>query len=37
MIATIPPQAMVKESLTRAFDEPHSGKVHHDARELFAK
>jgi len=26
---------MVKESLTRAFDELHSGKVHHDARKLF--
>ena len=24
-------QKMVKESLTRAFDELHSGKVHHDA------
>ena len=30
-------QKMVKESLTRAFDELHSGKVHHDARKLFAK
>ena len=30
-------KAMVKESLTRAFDELHSGKVHHDARKLFAK
>ena len=29
-------KAMVKESLTRAFDELHSGKVHHDARKLFA-
>ncbi len=28
-------QAMVRESLTRAFDELHSGKVHHDARNLF--
>ena len=28
-------QTMVKESLTRAFDELHSGKVHHDARKLF--
>lgn len=28
-------QAMVKESLTRAFDELHSGKVHHDARKIF--
>ena len=30
-------QKMVKESLTRAFDELHSGKVHHDARKLFSK
>lgn len=30
-------QQMVKESLTRAFDELHSGKVHHDARNLFKK
>ena len=30
-------QQMVKESLTRAFDELHSGKVHHDARNLFQK
>ena len=30
-------QMMVRESLTRAFDELHSGKVHHDARKLFAK
>ena len=28
-------QAMVKDSLTRAFDELHAGKVHHDARNLF--
>ena len=28
-------QQMVKESLTRAFDELHSGKAHHDARNLF--
>ena len=28
---------MVRESLTRAFDELHSGKVHHDARKLFAE
>ena len=27
-------KAMVKESLTRAFDELHSGKVHHNARNL---
>ena len=30
-------KAMVRESLTRAFDELHSGKVHHDARKLFTK
>lgn len=29
-------QKLVKESLTRAFDELHSGKVHHDARNLFS-
>ena len=28
-------EAMVKESLTRAFDELHTGKVHHNARKLF--
>ena len=28
-------KAMVKESLTRAFDELHSGNAHHNARELF--
>ena len=28
-------KAMVKDSLTRAFDELHSGNVHHDARNLF--
>ena len=28
-------QRMVKESLERAFDELHAGKVHHDARNLF--
>lgn len=28
-------QAMVKESLTRAFNELNSGNVHHDARRLF--
>ncbi len=28
-------KTMVRESLTRAFDELHSGKVHHDARKLF--
>ena len=30
-------KTMVKESLTRAFDELHSGKAHHDARKLFTK
>lgn len=30
-------QTMVKDSLTKAFEELHSGKVHHDARKLFAK
>lgn len=30
-------QKMVEESLTRAFDEFHSGRVHYDARKLFAK
>ena len=30
-------KTMVKESLTRAFDELHSGRVHHDARKLFAE
>lgn len=30
-------QAMVKESLTRAFNELHAGKIHHDARSLFKK
>ena len=30
-------QKMVKESLTRAFDELNSGKAHHDARNLFAE
>ena len=28
-------ETMVKESLTRAFDELHTGKVHHNARKLF--
>ena len=28
-------QKKVKESLTRAFDELHSGKVHHDVRNIF--
>ena len=30
-------KAMVRDSLTRAFDELHAGKVHHDARKLFAE
>ncbi len=30
-------EQMVKDSLTRAFDQLHSGKVHHDARKLFAE
>ena len=30
-------QKMVKESLTRAFEELHSGEVQHDARNLFNK
>ena len=30
-------KVMVKDSLTRAFNELHSGKVHHDARNLFKK
>ena len=30
-------KTIVRESLTRAFDELHSGKVHHDARKLFAE
>ena len=30
-------QKMVKDSLTKALDELHSGKVHHDARSLFKK
>lgn len=30
-------KTMVRESLTRAFDELHSGKVYHDARKLFAE
>ena len=28
---------IVKESLAKAFDELHSGKIHHDARNLFKK
>lgn len=34
---TIVQQQIVKDSLTRAFDELHSGKVHHDARKLFSE
>ena len=30
-------KAMVRDSLTRAFDELHSGRVHYDARKLFAE
>ena len=30
-------QKMVKDSLTRAFKELHSGKAHHNARNLFTK
>ena len=30
-------QKKVKDSLTRAYDELHAGKVHHDARNLFKK
>ena len=30
-------KAMVKESLTQAFDELYSGQVKHDARSLFSK
>ena len=30
-------EQIVKESLTKAFDELHSGKVHNDARNLFKK
>jgi hypothetical protein len=30
-------EAMVKESLTKAFDELHSGKTKHDARALFTQ
>ena len=30
-------KTMVRDSLTKAFDELHSGKVHHDARKLFAE
>jgi hypothetical protein len=30
-------KTMVKESLTRAFNELHLGKINHDARKLFAE
>lgn len=30
-------KAMVKDSLSRAFDELHSGQVKHNARDLFKK
>ncbi len=30
-------QKMVKESLTRAFNQLHTGKVNHDARNLFVE
>ena len=30
-------QQMVKDSLTRAFDELHSGKAHRDARRLMMR
>ena len=30
-------QKMVRESLTRAFDELHAGKVNHNARNLFVE
>lgn len=32
---TLAQQKMVKDSLTRAFDELHSGKIRHNARDLF--
>lgn len=34
---TLAQQQMVKDSLTRAFDELHSGKVHRNARDIFKK
>ena len=34
---TMAQQQMVEDSLKRAFDELHSGKVHHNARDLFKK
>lgn len=34
---TLIQKTMVKDSLTKAFDELHSGKIHHDARNLFKK
>ena len=35
--ATKAQQKMVEESLTRAFDELHTGKVKHNARNLFTE
>ena len=35
--AAMAQQKMVKESLTKAFDELHTGKAKHDARSLFLK
>lgn len=34
---TMAQQEMVRESLTRAFDELHAGKIHPDAHKLFEK
>lgn len=34
---TLAQQKMVEECLTRAFDELHSGKAHHNARNLFKR
>ena len=34
---TLAQQQMLKDSLNRAFDELHSGRVHHNARDLFKK
>lgn len=33
---TVVQQQMVEESFTRAFDELHAGKAHHNARDLFS-
>lgn len=35
--ATKAQQKMVEESLTKAFDELHTGKVKHNARNLFTE